>query len=63
MTQEELLQMILLELDDMNSTVSLQLGEIAVRQDALGGYVHLVAAGIGVIVMLLTWIAVFAARR
>lgn len=63
MTEAELLELLLLETADMHTTIAMGFSEVAVRQDAAGGYVHLLGAGLGLALCLLTWIAVMVTRR
>ncbi len=63
MTQEELLQTLIIEVNDFHTTVAQSMSEAAVRHDAIGGFIHLLAAGIAVTCALLAWIAVMVTRR
>jgi hypothetical protein len=63
MTEAELLQILIIEVNDFHTTVAQAMAEGAVRSDAIGGFIHLLAAGIAVACGLLTWIGVMVTRR
>lgn len=52
---DELLEGILIQLVDMQTSQSLQVAELSVRADALGGYIHYLAGGLAVIVGMMAY--------
>lgn len=63
MTEIELLELVVLGISDLHTSVTMDLSAIQVRQDASAGYIHLGLAGLAICVFMLTYIAVMVSRR